>query len=619
MNRPPTFYGEEDFLNQDKFMNPWRDYPSHLMQTNLAGVLALAEYIWYKNQTYREAMLRTLNYFITKPKLDGLSEAERENYRKFLNNVLKINGVMNTVGEDYMAYSNAFTALYRPFNRYLICPQCSMSRPAARVKYKFEKFKFKGWCPQCHNEYVFKVRESRSFDQKRLKIWRISPKQMHLSYNSMSHDCRYLYMIPENDRSRIMQGDRVMVEHTPWEIIECIKHNRPFEFDPDMIFHWKDETLAGIPNNGWGIPRVLIHFNQLFYVQVLKKYNEALAMDYVMPIRVLTPAPRSAMEEDLLYNYAFNEVTTQLSQIIDDHRKDSGSWHTLGFPVEYQLLTGEGRQLAPVDLITYGMDDLLNSSGVPAEFYKGTLEVGALPPALRLFEQRWANLVASLNSWLEWCVEQIAWAQRWEPPEEAQLERVTVADDFEKKQIQLSLAQSNRLSLGTAMAPYGLDIKKEIDAYFEEQEYYLKKQREFSSKMQRADINAEAGIQGVAIDQAAQQQDLDAQQGMLSGSAPPGAGPAPPPGGMPPAGGGQPAPVGGVGTTMDEAYAQAQQEAQRLVSMPETARKSELINMKKTNPTLHAFVSQELENIRQEMKSQGYQMMQQQATGGGAI
>jgi hypothetical protein len=40
--------------------------------------------------------------------------------------------------------------------------------------------------------------------------------------------------------------------------------------------------------------------------------------------------------------------TTMVSEMIEDHRKDPGAYHTFPFPINYQQLGGEGKNLAPV-------------------------------------------------------------------------------------------------------------------------------------------------------------------------------------------------------------------------------------------------------------------------------
>jgi hypothetical protein len=51
---------------------------------------------------------------------------------------------------------------------------------------------------------------------------------------------------------------------------------------------------------------------------------------------------------------------------------------------------------------------------------------------------------------------------------------------------------------------------------------------------------------------------------------------------------------------------------QLLTQVPETMRRGELIKIKHSNPTLHALVIQAMDEMRQQMASQGQAMMMQQ-------
>jgi hypothetical protein len=78
--------------------------------------------------------------------------------------------------------------------------------------------------------------------------------------------------------------------------------------------------------------------------------------------------------------------------------------------------------------------------------------------------------------------------------------------------------------------------------------------------------------------------------------------------------GGQAGPGGQPGATPGDVYEQGTQLAQQLLlQTPPTMRRGELVKIKHSNPTLHAIVIQEMDNMRQEMARQGQAMMMEQA------
>ena len=58
---------------------------------------------------------------------------------------------------------------------------------------------------------------------------------------------------------------------------------------------------------------------------------------------------------------------------------------------------------------------------------------------------------------------------------------------------------------------------------------------------------------------------------------------------------------------------------QLLLQTPETMRRGELIKIKHSNPTLHALVLQQMDEMRQDMARQGQAMMMEQAKQAEAI
>jgi len=86
---------------------------------------------------------------------------------------------------------------------------------------------------------------------------------------------------------------------------------------------------------------------------------------------------------------------------------------------------------------------------------------------------------------------------------------------------------------------------------------------------------------------------------------------------MPPTGGGggMMPPSGAPGTpgasTLDELDVQAEQMAQRILTMDSTARRSELVNLKHSNETLHALVTQKLKELEQQAGQTGINMTRQ--------
>ena len=578
------------------FPDPFFDYASTQMPRSLYDVMRWCEFIWMTNGTFRMASQRVVRYFLTKVELEDAGDDEKEKYEEFLDKQVKIIDVLAKIGDDWMCYGNSFTSLNIPFRRYLRCPRCKHERSIKYINYSFEGWAFKARCPSCSYEGEFERSDRRSVEQDKIKIIRWSPHEIRLLYHPVSHDMTYYWIPPADFKREIKKGNKFYIATTPWEIIEAIRRDQWFKFHPGVLYHAKEETLAGVRNAGWGIPRIMSNFKQAWYVQVLKRYNEAIGLDYIVPFRVITPAkgPGSG-EVDPLYHTNIGSFLSRVLGMIQRHRHDPVQWNALPFPIQYQALSGEGKQLAPHELIVAGMDEFLNAMGFPAEMFKGTLQVQAAPMALRLFERTWTHLTSALNGWINWFFEQVTNVLNWEDIG-GRLQPTTLAEDVEKKQIQLQLASAQQVSKQTAYAPFGIDYRQEIRRMFEEEKFF----QEESSRFQKE----QARTQEMERTFEAAEQMAAAPGGMPPGAAGPMA-PAPAAGPTPAAGSGS-------GTTPEDMLSQAEQVAMQMLGMPYEARKSELLKLKKSDQTLHALVIQKMEEIRRQAKQQGgFQALQQ--------
>ena len=255
------------------FPDPFLDYSGMYTPRNLKSMLRWCELLWAHNGTYRMALERVCAYFLTQVEILDVADEVKKRYEEFLNDTLRVTAQLRMVGLDFLFYGNSFTSLFVPFRRSLRCNRCKFDRPIEQMTYTFRQFKFYAQCPRCKNSGEHEVVDRRSMEQDKLRVIRWNPHHMQLLHHPLSHDARYLWQIPEDFKSQIRKGTPFYLQHTPWEYIEAIKKNQLFGFHDNIVFHLKEDTLAGLQNRGWGLPRAMSVFKQGFYIQVLKRYN----------------------------------------------------------------------------------------------------------------------------------------------------------------------------------------------------------------------------------------------------------------------------------------------------------------------------------------------------------
>lgn len=610
----------------EHFPDPFMDMASLAMPESVKNMLLWSEFIWTSSHVYRAAMERVLAYFLTDLTVGGeAGDDEKEDFKELLEHDLSTMKAVAAVARDQLCYGNAFFSLLYSFKRLLRCGKCHSLFPLRVVhsepvfKFKFSSFRFYAVCPKCkyNGEWEEQDELLRNKDAIRPKHW--SPHEIEILDDPLTNETRYFWRIPESYRKIVAKGTLHHLERVSRPILDALRTKRDFEFNPDAILHVKEPTLTGTPSSGWGYPRTMINFRQIWYNKILERYNEAIALDYVIPFRVITPQARSGsgagggQHLDPLLTVNMGDFMSQVRGMLRRRRRDPASWHTLPFPVEYQALGGDATQFAPRELLDQGIDTLLNASNVPVDFYKGSMTVQAAPTALRLFQSSWRPLVDAMDYTAQWIADRVA-DYLHKDKFKVRLSEVRHADDLNRQSAQMQLMMAQQMSGTTAFQSVGANWREEQRRLIEEQKF----QAELQQKAQEDMASMGLGTQMA--------------QGQL-GAPPPGGTPAP--GGSPaspaspvsptapagdPAAAPPPSPVSqvtsGSGTrTPEDVMAQAESLAAELQSMPSSQRISQLRQLKQQDETLHAMVKAKLEQIRSQASSQGRQMVLQQQYG----
>lgn len=605
-------YGSVNGRTVVDFPQPWLDYASTAIPNNLTLVLRWAEFIWMSNGTYRQAMQRTARYFITDLAIKDIDDDQATDIKDIFENDLKIYSFLSQCGDNFLCYGNVFIVRHIPFKRFLQC-ECGFSVPYQvaheRNLYTWEEWEFKKHrqgCPNCKSTKPWTIKDVQDQSPERLQLLIMNPHEIEIAYNPYSQKKKYYWNLPIYLVNGIREGIPIYLESTPEEIINAAKSTRRLEIYDSVIFHAAEPAPAGFYTGGWGLPRVISNFRLAYHYQVLNRYDQAMAMDYINGMRVISPAPAPSAQGagDPLLALGSTMFKSVVQNMVALHRRDPASWHISPFPLQYQLFGGEGRQLSPKDLMEYKLNEWLDASGVPQEFFHGNLSVQAAPMALRVFEMANPEIRSLYNNILEWIAAYLM--QVMDVPKfRVEILKPRIIDDLERRHILLQLMGGNQISPQTALQAFGItNPREEIRRSFEWQQMAAEEEKKFQEEMQRA-----AESETIRSDWAMRSQ---AAMGVMppGSQPPPGAGAPPSGASMPPvpAGGGAP-PMAGAGPTPESLLGEADRIAQQILQMDPTSRRRTLIDLKHTNPMLHPHVKAKLEAYEQQAKMTGVQML----------
>ena len=581
-------------------VNALEAYSRMAMPTTVNELFDWGEWMWMKCGEYSQAINKIISYFLVGVDVTGVKGLDVKNkYKEYLTEELDIMKVSYDISKDLFTYGNSFVSVYIPFERILTCPKCKSSFPIAKVKYTFDSLKggsFKGDCPSCKRSVTFKRSDTAKAGGD-FRIIRWDPRDIHIEFNQITDECRYYYTPNNTVLTGIKNGDRIYMESTPWKVIQTVIQSKRLEFESGKIKHLKYDGVASFKGKlkGWGLPPFFGAFDQVVLLNLLKRYNEAILLDYLVPFRFLSP-PKGGPGADPLLDIDAGNFMRSIEAMISEQRKNPSKIHSVPYPVTYQVIGGEAKQLAPTDLLKFTLETLYNTLGIPQEFFMSNLQTGGPPIALRIFERQHASYFGELESFMDWVGDVLTERKMWEKVKIKYI-RTSVFEDEQTKEVKLQMLSSNKVSNSTALSPFGIDYADEIDRIIDEQQLYDQKMME----VQRADQKA-GELQG-QMDQPVQQPGAGGPGDpamMQGGGAPPDAG-----GGAAPAAG--PVPSGGQ-ATMDETDAQAEQMAEEIMTMDPASRKSQLIQLSKTDETLHALVKEKLRKLERAAAQNGLNM-----------
>lgn len=594
-------YGMKD----NKWHDPFITNSNLLIPSNFYTNLALARFIASKFPLYVQAAKRTVAHFVTDIQFIGKSgdKDERDQLKEYLINDLGILDAASQAGLEWFIYGNTFPKIYFPFNRYLVDRRDGKYIERSVDIFQPEIISFnindmtylvpdpKSTEPiELRPKVSFEFIDRKSNDSNRIKIRFIDPSQMILQMNNISGTINYIYRFEEFFKADVKQGTKIyQINETPKEMLQAIKYDQDFCFNSDSIYHLANNFISGISYNGWGIPPILLNYQSMHDAAVLRCLNEAIGLDYMIPIRVISPASSGAgAGSDAAASINLGPWTAMAQNFIKNKRQDPTAMHIMPFPITYQELGGNGRSLAPQDLIKLYDDKMLNEAGFPVEVFNMSLQMNVLPTAIRAFEATYTHLQRKLSNFVKWVSSSIRNYQGLEQLD-IKLALPSVADDMEKRHIWLQLAAGGEVSRETAYKAFSIDsavdeAKRRAEEDIEIQKIRQKIQSDFEREQTLGSVN----------------QTLNAMM------QPPPPGPGGAPVGAP---GGAPGAPGGAGVTPLDIMQQAEEEAMKLLQIEDDGERRKVMNqIRGSNPQLYAIVKQKMQEIRDQGASQGRKM-----------
>ena len=440
--------------------NPWFTVANQFVPRNLHDVIRWARYITIQSPTTSEVIRKLATYPITDFVIDTEQEVLKSRYEQVLKS-FKLKESLQDVGFEFFTIGNVFLSIYFPIHRELESPTCKTRYSAKKAKWAtFKQWNFHGKCPNdaCGYIGIFKRVDSKSVAIDDMNLIKWTAEHIAVSHNPITGESEYYYRIPNAIKQKIQKGDRLFLDSVPWSFVEAVRHNQDFKFDKGSIFHLKNISSGGTVE-GIAVPPLLSLFSLVFYQATLRKANEAIATEYLNPMRVIFPQAQTG-NSDPVISMSLRNFRSNIEDALRRHKQDKNHIVISPTPVGYQPLGGDGKNLLVAQEILQAEESILLSLGVSRELLSGTTNWTSSSVGLRMMENLLTSYIGRLKELIDWIVKNVAGYLTMEPVDVSLIPFKLLDDDI-FKQMMFQLASQGRASDQSFFEDLGLDWHEE--------------------------------------------------------------------------------------------------------------------------------------------------------------
>ncbi len=480
--------------------NPMFDFLTGFVPRKLKDLFKWAEYLVFNSAQIYAVVKKFGEYPITKILYDTAVPGELSTHKKVFETDLKVRGFLTKASFDKFIYGNGFYSMYKPFKRFLECGHCKNRMDINYVNYKFnrKRFDFTYNCKNCNERTTGRIVDVKLRDSSKLRLIRWDPKLMDIEHNPITGESVYYYTIPKSLKEGVAKGQKTLINSMPKGFLEAIKEDKIFRFEKDSLYHMKVPGPAGVEAQ-WGFPPITSAIKLFLFAAILRKANEAIALEYITPFRVLTPG-QSSPQADPFTTISLSKWRGEMEKNIKRWRRDPLHLMFAPVPLNVTAMGGDGRALMVTQDIKEAQADIVTAMGVPIEFLTGGLGQNRGEITLRMLENQLQTHIEDLNDLLAWIETQVSKFLGYEP-RTVRLADFKLIDDIERKQLMMQLWSQGKVSDSTIAEMFEVDLVAERERILEDTIAQEKSQMEIeaalnklrSSLSQQAQQQASAG------------------------------------------------------------------------------------------------------------------------------
>jgi hypothetical protein len=472
-----------------RYPSPFFDVAQQFLPENVHQLHLWCRYYFLTNPVINVACQKMAEYPVT----PIVWETEDEKLLALYQGVERQLGMRQfqvSIGLDYFVYGNAFASVYFQLEKYLVCKKCQARYRASKNRsiYRWKDSRFFLRCPGCKHEGWAEQADIYPRNIRGAQLIRWNPENIEIKHNEITGRSQYYYRLPRKIVNSVKLGDRDTVESLPWQFLDAARKGRALLFSPDNFYHLKRPTIAQ-KDQGWGTPLIYPLLKDAFYLQIMKKAQESLLLEHVVPLRIIFPGPASGGNDGPFGSYNLANWKRKIDSELNIWKRDHNYIPILPVNVGFEQIGGTAKALILHQEFRIHAEQMLAGAGIPVEFVFGGLQWSSSNTSLRALENTFLGYNQERFGLLEFAMRRVASHMAW-PKVPFRFDRFRMADDLQRAMFYFQLNQAQKISDRRLLEELGEDLDKETGRMDAE----LSKQLTVQRRMQLAS----ADVQGAA-------------------------------------------------------------------------------------------------------------------------
>lgn len=473
------------------YPSPFFDVAHTYMPATVKALFKWCRYYFLTNPLINATVFKLSEYPITDIIVEHENPQVADRWTEYLQDHLRYRGFQVECGLDYHTYGNTLVSMGFPFHKYLYCQSCDFREAAHQIrdKWVFTNYGFRLTCPRCGEIGDASARDFYFRNASGIKLIRWNAEDVDITYNDLTGEYTHFYTVPSTIRNDIVVGKKDVVESIPQVYIQALREQKGIIFAKSNLFHMKRPGLATL-DRGWGTPLLLPVLKDTFYLQVMKKAQEAILLEHIVPLRILFPQAGSGTT-DPYTTLNLVDWRDHVAQEIARWRHDNNYIPIMPLPIGNQTIGGDGRALLLTQEIQTWSEQIMVGMGVPREFLLGGMSYAGTNVSMRMLENAFIGYCLRHKALVRFVMQSVAWYMGW-PEVKIRFKPFKMADDLQRKAYRFQMNQAGKMSDTTLLADDDLDQRKEDEIMIKESDSRLEATKK--NQLALAQIQGEAQL-----------------------------------------------------------------------------------------------------------------------------